>query len=547
MVSWWPGDGNASDIQEANDGSLQNGATFAPGLVGQAFSFDGVDDHITAGTTGIVGNNDYTLAAWLNINSIPIDSFGGVIEIGTIGPDQALVLEDDFFDRRGFILVSWSDVSVAGGQFVQQGSLPSIGEWHHVAGVRNTQDNTLSLYINGEQVDSIPLNSTTANYTDNPILIIGARINPFEPDGLGSFPGLIDEVEIFNRALSASEIQAIFLAGSAGKCKPGIDSDGDGLTDEEEAVLGTDPTNPDTDGDGLEDGQEVANGLDPLDATDAGADSDEDGLTNAEELALGTDRLNPDTDGDGFIDGLEVFFESDPLDPDSTPNLKAETIGEVVGATISVLNTTDPSQPPPGVDPDDPSIFVGEAVGVSFFSVLNTTDPSQPPPGVDPDDPQHLCGRGGGGFVLLGPEHDGPEPAAAGGGSGRPQYLCGRGRGGLVLGPEHDGPEPATSRGGSGRSQHLCGRGGRADFLGRETPRHLTAPTTLQATTDADGDGLMDSEDEDPLVPETTPADRHGDPSGSCLDLDRRRDDLRDRGCHGQRGGRLGESLGQWR
>src|SRR5438105_9651082 len=46
IVSWWPGDGDANDIQGNNDGTLQNGATFAAGLVGQAFSFDGVNDYV---------------------------------------------------------------------------------------------------------------------------------------------------------------------------------------------------------------------------------------------------------------------------------------------------------------------------------------------------------------------------------------------------------------------------------------------------------------------------------------------------------------------
>lgn len=48
LVSWWPGDGDARDIVGESDGVLQNGATFADGLVGQAFSFDGVDDFVSA-------------------------------------------------------------------------------------------------------------------------------------------------------------------------------------------------------------------------------------------------------------------------------------------------------------------------------------------------------------------------------------------------------------------------------------------------------------------------------------------------------------------
>src|SRR5437764_15361124 len=46
MVSWWSADGNANGIQGSNNGTLQNGATFGPGKVGQAFSFDGVNDYV---------------------------------------------------------------------------------------------------------------------------------------------------------------------------------------------------------------------------------------------------------------------------------------------------------------------------------------------------------------------------------------------------------------------------------------------------------------------------------------------------------------------
>ena len=48
LVSWWPGDGDAADIQGGNNGTLQGGAAFAPGMVDQAFSLDGVDDFVSA-------------------------------------------------------------------------------------------------------------------------------------------------------------------------------------------------------------------------------------------------------------------------------------------------------------------------------------------------------------------------------------------------------------------------------------------------------------------------------------------------------------------
>jgi hypothetical protein len=79
-----------------------------------------------------------------------------------------------------------------------------------------------------------------------------------------------------------------------------VDSDGDGLTDDIEALLGTDPLNPDSDGDGLLDGQEDANHNGKVDIGE-------------------TNPLKQDTDGDGFNDGYEVRVGSDPLDPLSIP------------------------------------------------------------------------------------------------------------------------------------------------------------------------------------------------------------------------------------
>jgi hypothetical protein len=73
---------------------------------------------------------------------------------------------------------------------------------------------------------------------------------------------------------------------------PGVDSDGDGLMDCEEAFLGTDPLNADTDGDFMEDLAEVRNGLNPLDPNDAFLDYNHDGILNLLELKEGLSPTN---------------------------------------------------------------------------------------------------------------------------------------------------------------------------------------------------------------------------------------------------------------
>ena len=94
-----------------------------------------------------------------------------------------------------------------------------------------------------------------------------------------------------------------------------VDTDNDGLTDDQEADIGTDPKVADTDGDGLTDGEEVNEyGTDPL-----AEDSDNDGLIDGEEVnSYNTDPMEADTDGDGLEDGAEVNeYRTDPTEADS--------------------------------------------------------------------------------------------------------------------------------------------------------------------------------------------------------------------------------------
>jgi hypothetical protein len=208
MISWWPGDGNAQDIIGGNNGTLQNGATFAAGKVAQAFSLDGNDDLILVpDSPSLNPTSGITLDAWVYVT-------------GKQGQDRDIISKDgEEYDRQYLLTASQNDkfrphVGLQTGFYYFDGSTTvQLNRWYHVA---MTYDGAyLKLYVDGALDGSLYI-SETMNTTSQPVRIGGGAPPSYQQC---YFQGLIDEVEIFNRALSASEIQAIYDAGSAGKLK----------------------------------------------------------------------------------------------------------------------------------------------------------------------------------------------------------------------------------------------------------------------------------------------------------------------------------------
>jgi hypothetical protein len=121
----------------------------------------------------------------------------------------------------------------------------------------------------------------------------------------GIYGDLDDSFSTHRTSGSDGQVTETFYFTSSGE----VDSDGDGLTNDEEAELGTDPNDDDTDNDNLDDGDEVAAGTNPLHR-----DTDGDGLRDGGEVNIfGTDPLVMDTDGGGVDDGGEIANGTDPL------------------------------------------------------------------------------------------------------------------------------------------------------------------------------------------------------------------------------------------
>ncbi len=203
LVSWWPGDGNANDIQDSNHGILENGAAFTAGLVGQAFDFNGANS-VLVPHSGNLMPTALTVDAWVFLRSYPGFKSAFVEKVDTAQGGYDLEVIGNIANA-----VVWNFGTP---QVVSSLAPLPLNTWTHLA---MTFDGiTLSLYVNGVLQGSRPavMTPTTAGLT-------------FSRASSGNFfnvDGMEDEIELFDRALAQTEIQDIFNAGSAGKCKTAL-------------------------------------------------------------------------------------------------------------------------------------------------------------------------------------------------------------------------------------------------------------------------------------------------------------------------------------
>jgi YD repeat-containing protein len=170
-----------------NSGTLTNGVAWTTGKAGGALSFDGVDDYVSCGVTGMpAANAAQTISWWLNVASNP----SGTQSIISLTNDASSSAVQPGF--RGGNIAVWK----YGGGVLVQAAPPAAGLWHHYA---YTFDGTTHrLYVNGTQVNT----STVSPQTATPNALNFGRWT----GGTEYLAGKLDEVRIYSRTLTASEI-----------------------------------------------------------------------------------------------------------------------------------------------------------------------------------------------------------------------------------------------------------------------------------------------------------------------------------------------------
>jgi hypothetical protein len=203
LIAWWPGNGSANDIIGGNNGVPQGGVSFADAPSGLAFSFDGTGTIVIPNSPALnfAPTQPMTVEAWVycTAHGDLQNLIGkGVDCSGSTSPNYQLAF--DYNTGDGLIFGGDSGVATAV-------DLP-LNFWHHVVGTFD--GDTSSVYLDGVLIGWNPGTMLGAE-SDSPLLIGGGG-------SCAMFQGMMQNIRLYDRALSADEVWSVFNATNSGIC-----------------------------------------------------------------------------------------------------------------------------------------------------------------------------------------------------------------------------------------------------------------------------------------------------------------------------------------
>ncbi|MEW6602545.1 MAG: LamG-like jellyroll fold domain-containing protein, partial [Nitrospirota bacterium] len=222
LIAYWAfNEGSGSTAQDStgnnNTGTLNNGPLWVPGREGSALSFDGLDDYVQINDSNSLDltGGAFTISAWIypetfgeNLNGRIIDHGGGSEGIG----GWSLLVNN--YQNGSNVRLSTKDDSIGKSFYSNTGSV-HLTTWQHIAVSMNS--GTVKFYVNGQtagQASWVPV-----PIDRNDPVRIGMRVS----DMLRAFAGTIDEVRVYDRALTSAEV---FLIYNQSPVSPPVISDG---------------------------------------------------------------------------------------------------------------------------------------------------------------------------------------------------------------------------------------------------------------------------------------------------------------------------------
>lgn len=196
LVGWWlfneQGGIKANDISgRGNNGTLIGGPTWN----NQSLSFDGTNDYVVTGNYATSNSSPMTWSVWVNPTATS-NNTNGIIGYSTTSPERIALVSG----HSGANTDKWAIYTPGSGYIF--GSTHGLNQWYHLVMVFDGTN--VSLYVNGV----LDISPTAASYTAGTIPFAFGRFY-YNLNGY-YFPGSLDDVRVYNRALSAAEVQQLY-------------------------------------------------------------------------------------------------------------------------------------------------------------------------------------------------------------------------------------------------------------------------------------------------------------------------------------------------
>jgi hypothetical protein len=198
-VAFYPLDGTAEDAAGGHDATLVGGPGYVDAKSGQGVELNGSTQFINTGAPVLNTASDYTASAW-----VKLDKADGAFQ--TIVSQDGATVSDFFLQYSGAdqrFAMSFAGVRALGPV------KPETGRWYHLTGVRDSVRGELRLYVDGELAGRVGACLPQAAPTGNTVIGRGK----FGGNPVDYLDGTVDQVHLYDRALSETEIKDLYASG----------------------------------------------------------------------------------------------------------------------------------------------------------------------------------------------------------------------------------------------------------------------------------------------------------------------------------------------
>jgi hypothetical protein len=318
LVGWWPFNGNANDESGIGNNGTVNGAVMATDRFGNAntsFSFDGIDDFIEVDINNSLPIG-LSISVWVSSN-LPNSQFEhkGIVWSRLSGPSAnppfpANQATGIMIHPNGILCTASDGNSIV--QIQDTGQYYNNSSWYHLVFTYDVNSGNTKIFVNGIETKSIQsINLSPIDLAYNTI-----KIGKDEITGYGNrhWNGLIDDIGIWNRALTTCEIKNLYNGGvpNSSQTQTALDTYTWPVNNQTYTQSGT-----------YSDTLVNAAGCDSIVTLNLTLS-----YTGINELNTSTIAISPNpTNGDFTLSGLELFN-----------SITSMTIKDVYGKTIKVLD-----------------------------------------------------------------------------------------------------------------------------------------------------------------------------------------------------------------